>query len=219
MSDILQLKDTPPLAKGHSRLVFQHPRQPDWLVKVIRPDVIEERWGAGAAWYKRARRYGRFISYVREVQEYVVGCAATGAGPSCFQKVIGFADTDLGLGLVTEAVRTPDGSLAPSIVNLITSGRFGAAERRSLDVFFEQLLASPIAVSDMNLGALVYTGDATIQGRFVLIDGLGDATLLPIKRLSSYFNRRSKLGKCRHLESRIAMRLERARAAGVVQKD
>ena len=217
-SPFLKLKDTAFLAKGHSRLVYQHPLEPGYLVKVIRPEVIEKRWGSGTAWYKRKRRYGRFISYVREAQEYIVGCVATGDAPACFQKVIGFADTDLGLGLVTEAVRAPDGTLAPNIADLIERGWFGSIERRALGSFFEELLASPVTLSDLNLGALVYTGDVKTPGRFVLIDGLGTATILPLKTLSAYFNRRSKLGKRARLELRIAQRLEKVTKAGVVQK-
>ena len=206
------------MAKGHSRLVYQHPFAPDCIVKVIRPDVIEKRWGSGTAWYKRKRRYGRFISYIRETQEYIAGCEATGDGPAFLQTVVGFAETDLGLGIVIKAVRAPDGSLAPHIAALIERGQFGAAERQALETFYGQLLASKVTLSDLNVGNLVYTGDAIMPGHFVLIDGLGTATILPLKKFSAFLNRRSKLAKFKRLELRIAQRLEKARNAGVVQK-
>lgn len=218
MTRFLKLKDTPPLAKGHSRLVYQHPHYADCLVKVIRPDMIEKRWGSGAAWYKRKRRYGRFISYIRETQEYVAGCVATGSNPAFLQKIVGFADTDLGLGLVMEAVRTPTGELAPHIAGLIERGQFGTTERKALDEVLLKILESDITLSDLNVGNLVYTGDETTPGHFVLIDGLGTATIFPLKRFSRYLNRRSKLQKFARLEMRIAQRLEKARQAGVVQK-
>jgi hypothetical protein len=53
----------------------------------------------------------------------------------------------------------------------------------------------------------------------VLIDGLGTAAIFPLKRFIRYFNHRSKLGKFKRLELRISQRLEKARQAGVIQKD
>lgn len=212
MSEGLKLKDSVPLAKGHSRLVFQHPQNTGWLVKVIRPDVIEQRWGGGAAWYKRSRRYGRFISYVREVQEYVVGCVATGTGPNFFQKVVGFADTDLGLGLVVEAVRGPDGQLAPTLRDLIRKGCYGSGTTEQINVFARRLLASDVTISDLNLGNLVYTGGYDGDGEFVLIDGLGTSTLFPLKSFSRWLNRRSKAGRIKRLNERIERLLKRPKS-------
>lgn len=206
MSGFLKLTDVAPLAKGHSRLVYQHPENPDHLIKVIRPEVIEKRWGSGTAWYKRRRRYGRFISYVREVQEYVVGCLATGNTPEFVQRIAGFADTDLGLGLIVEAVRGPDGTLAPTLGQLIDLGRFGEAEDAALEAFGRHLLESDIVVSDLNLGNLVYTGGNGVAGRFVMIDGVGEASFLPLKSWSRGFNRHSKLGRWKRMRSRMEQR-------------
>ena len=219
MSTFLTFKDTPPLAKGHSRLVFQHPDDARLLVKVIRPDMIEKRWGSGAAWYKRKRRYGRFISYVRETQEYIASCVPTGRGPDFLQKVVGFVETDLGLGIVIEAVRTPTGELAPHIAALIERGQFNATVRAALETVYRQILESDLTLSDLNVGNLVYTGDDQTPGRFILIDGLGTATIFPLKRFIRSLNRRSKLAKFKRLQVRIDQRLEKALAAGIHQRD
>lgn len=213
MSGVLKLKEVSPLAKGHSRLVYQHPEEPAYLVKVIRPEVIEKRWGSGTAWYKRRRRYGRFISYVREIQEYVAVCARHGECPDFLQKIIGFAETDLGLGLVIEAVRDREGNLAPTLGSLVRAGRFDAVAKAALERFMEQLLGCDATVSDLNVGNLVYC-DAASEARFVMIDGLGSAAVLPLAKISRRFNRRSKLGRYDRLRSRIA-RLQAAAAAPV----
>ena len=62
MDPILKLKDCTPLAQGGSRLVFEHPNDADLLVKVIRPEVIEDRFGKNTKWYKKRRRLGKYIS-------------------------------------------------------------------------------------------------------------------------------------------------------------
>lgn len=219
MSKLLTFKDITPLAKGHSRLVFQHPDDASLLVKVIRPDMIEKRWGSGAAWYKRKRRYGRFISYIRETQEYIASCVPTGKGPDFLQKVVGFAETDLGLGIVIEAVRTPSGELAPHIAALIERGEFNGTVRAALETVQRQILESDMTLSDLNVGNLVYTGDSKTPGRFILIDGLGTAAIFPLKRFSKYLNRRSKLGKFKRLQMRIDQRLAKALAGGIPQRD
>lgn len=210
MSEPLVLTGIEPLAKGHSRLVFQHPRHPDRLIKVIRPDVIESRFGRGAPWYKRLRRFGRYLSYVRETQEYLAAWAAHGRELPFVQKVIGFETTDLGLGLVMEAARDRDGKLAPTLHQIVTSGRFDAAVRRDLDAFLARILDSAVVVSDLNVVNIVYAHRADLGDHFVLIDGLGNNSPLPFKALCAAVNRRSKRGRFRRLYRKIQFLLDQS---------
>jgi len=206
MSELLHLSGLSPLAKGRMRLVYEHPLDRGLLIKVIRPDVIEERWGAGAAWYKRKRRYGRYISYLREIQEYLAAYARHGRSLPFAQKITGLVETDLGLGLVMEAVRDETGGLAPPLTELLIRDTFDEQE------FFVQMLESDLNVADLNTGNLVYVGSPGKKGRFVLIDGLGVATALPLKSFSSWLNRRSKLGRIARLRRSIVKRQAGARA-------
>ena len=185
------------------RLFFAHPEDCSLLIKVIRPDVIEKRWGSGAAWYKRRRRYGRYISYVREIQEYVAAYSSAGSSLDFAQKIVGLVETDMGLGLVMEAVRDERGDLAPPLSTLILEGRFDSVADQKLREFSEQLLGSNLIVADLNLGNIVYAHDSDRTNRFVLIDGLGGATVLPFKTLSNRFNRWSKRKAIEKLRSRI----------------
>jgi hypothetical protein len=210
MSGHLQLSNLEPLAKGHSRLVFQHPERADWLVKVIRPDVVESRFGSGAAWYKRRRRFGRYLSYVRESQEYIAVWTRHGSELPFLQKVVGFATTDLGLGLVIGAARDRDGNLAPTLGGLIASKRFDAKARGDLEVFLDRLLGSEVIISDLNVGNMVYAHDESQGDHFVLIDGMGNNTIWPLKAISRRINRRSKLGRFRKLRRKIEFLLEMA---------
>ena len=204
MEGPIQLLESEALAKGHSRLVFQHPQHPDRLIKVIRPDVIDSRFGSGAAWYKRLRRFGRYLSYVRETQEYLAAWASHGCDLPFVQRIIGFETTNLGLGLVMEAARDRHGHLAPTLREIIDSGRFDAGMSRALDRFLDQILDADIVISDLNVVNIVLAHSERDGDHFVLIDGIGNNSPLPFKAHCRAINRRSKRGRFRRLRRKIA---------------
>jgi hypothetical protein len=203
MDPILNIKDQTPLAQGASRLVFEHPYDPDLIVKVIRPEVVEDRFGNNTKWYKKRRRFGRFISYIREIQEFLAVSQASDVNAPFLQRIVGFARTDMGLGLVLEAVKWTDGTLAPSLRQLVHSGKYDAATEQSLENFFEALLDSPVIISDLNMANLVYTHTEDRGYYFVLIDGIGNNSLIRLKSLSRRINHNSKLGRFKKLRARI----------------
>lgn len=203
MTKPLQLKEQTPLTQGRSRLVFQHPHEHDWLVKVMRPDVLERRFGSGAAWYKRRRRFGCYLSYVREIQEFIAGWASHNQSLPFLQKVVGLAETDFGLGLVIEAARGSDGGLAKPLSLMLRDGELDEAAEAALNRFLTQLLDCDVIISDLNPGNLVFAFDPAEGHRFVMIDGLGNPNVLSMKAFSRHINRRSKLGRIRRLRSKI----------------
>ncbi len=199
----LKLEDLEPVARGRMRLVFRHPLDASLLIKVIRPEALEKRWGSGQPWYKKRRRYGQYISYMRECEEYIAGCAHHGGGVSFAQKITGFVETDFGLGMVMEAALDEVGNLAPTLRAILTGNGFDAAVRAELDDFIRQILASDIIIADINPANLVRAYTPGLGHRFVLIDGLGLATVLPFKLLSPAFNRMSKRARIRGLWGKI----------------
>ena len=203
MNKILKLAAQQPIARGRMRNVYAHPRDPDLLIKTIRPEVISERWGEGQRWYKSKRRHGHYISYLREIDEYIATYSAHGECPGFTQKIHGLVETDLGLGLVLEAVRGPDGGLAPTLTTLLKEGSFDSEASAALEDFFVQLLDSDVIIADLHGGNLVYTGSGKSGKHFVMIDGLGLATIMPFKAISRAINRRSKLKRIEKLRLRM----------------
>ena len=200
----VRLKDREPLAIGGMRLVFRHPADPALLIKVIRPEVIEKRWGAGAAWYKRHRRFKHYISFAREADDYLATYASHGKALPFVQKVVGFMETDYGLGLVVEAALDRDGNLAPNLRDLLRRQRVDRVVREKLEEFLADVIESDVIVADLNIGNMVYAYDPVLGDRFVLIDGIGMASVLPFKQLSRTFNRWSKRCRVRNLHQRLA---------------
>lgn len=56
---------------------------------------------------------GQYALFMREINEFLATCADTGKAPSFAQKIIGLIETDLGLGLITEAARDREGESRP----------------------------------------------------------------------------------------------------------
>lgn len=201
--EVLQLRDCEPIASGALRYVFQHPKAPDLLVKVVKPRAIE-RWWRNTTWWKRPFRRYRHLSHIlREVQEHLV--SRLGDQSSEFvQNFIGFVDTDYGLGTIVAAEQTRDGELAPTLKKLVATGRYDDQARRAFEIFAESLLASDIIAMDLNPENLVYAYHKSRGDRFVIIDGLGEKTLVKIHSMSPYFNRRCKIRRINRLRDFVA---------------
>ena len=93
---VIELGNRVPIASGSTRDVYLHPNDDSLLIKVVPAGVIERRYVRGRAWYKTPRRYRHFMTYLREVREQIALRAQTKAHPPSLQKIVGFADTDLG---------------------------------------------------------------------------------------------------------------------------
>jgi len=193
MDTFLKLKNLKPLAQGSFRWVFQHPENPDLLVKVIHADAMAKRFGKKTRWYKRPRRYGKYLCFVREIQEFITVHAQTNTAVPFLQRIVGFAQTDLGLGIIVQAIRNSDGNLAPTLRNLINNGLYDESIKKSLDDFLALLLESDVIINDLSPGNIVYTQNENNDYLFVMIDGLGNNSFVPFKTMSKTINRRSKL--------------------------
>lgn len=204
---MLLLKAQTPIAQGRMRYVYPHPTDPGLVIKVIRPDVIDSRWGSGQTWYKAQRRFRQYISYMREVAEYVAMHARYGRSLTFAQKVAGFIETDMGLGLVIAAARDREGNLAPSLSSLVNSGQFDDTISAALEAFIIQVMECDVVVADLHGGNIVYAYTEEEGNHFVMIDGLGLSNILPLKTVFSSLNMKSKRRHVERLRIRIASQL------------
>lgn len=178
---MLLLSETTPIAAGGRRYVYRHPDDPDLLVKIIQPKHRERMAARHGKSWKPVGRYRELTEFLREIHEHLAAVAAHGSTPPFLNEVAGVVDTDVGPGIVVRAVLGSDGELAPTLRQLIAAGTFGPREQRLFDAFIAALMASPVVVSDMRADNVVLA-DGT-EPRFVLIDGLGDNTLLKLKSM------------------------------------
>jgi len=189
-ASILPLAHAAPLAVGHLRQVFQHPHEPDCVIKVMRADAVQSRWGAKARWYKRLPRARHYTGFVRELKEYIATQARFPERRVPIARMVGVVETDLGLGLISEKVRGADGALAPTLAALYArESGFSALIETELARFLDDLLACNVIVGDMHAWNIVYGSDSRGGPHFVLIDGFGEKHFIPRSSMSRTLNR------------------------------
>ena len=207
-SESIVLHDELLLAQGSSRVIYRHPDNCNWLIKVLKPEYIERKSGAKAPWYKKLRPLGCFVGFEREFREQLKIYLHYGYHPSCLYFIVGMQPTNLGLGQVVEVVSGRDGQLAPTLRTLIRRGHYDSCAEQALERFFDWLLESPITISDLTLDNLVYSYDESKGDFFCLIDGAGDPNLMPLKSVLSYWNRLSKKKWIGKMYKRITIQLK-----------
>ncbi len=148
------------------------------------------------------------ICTLREVREQIALQAEGRPHPLFLQKIVGFVETDLGPGLVVNAVFGSDGGYAPTLARLIQTGRFDEMAQQAFDRFIDDVIASVVIIGDLHPGNLVYAHTPERGFHFVMIDGIGFKTLIPIERISPKVNAISNRYRLHTLRRRVMARHE-----------
>lgn len=170
---------TEPIARGRERSCYMHPDDASKLVKVSRgPQTTQNR-----------REIALFEDLIRR------GITEYGHLPRYY----GAVDTNLGPGLVVELIRDHDGSISKPLRWYIDNGM----PREEVELMFEALrsfLLRNLVIfnHDLTSGNMLLRRSADDSAALVIIDGLGDVTLL------SWLNRLPS-----HARAKIARRWDR----------
>lgn len=189
--DILELGDAPVLAKGAVRDVFERPGHPAQLLKVFQAwkqrDVLAPRGVKG--FLGRVRPLGPYLGLLREYRSYLRAAyrAEREGRPVPVAEIGAVIRTDRGLAQVVEKVTDGGGGLAPNIKKIAQRKMLDATKLDRLNLFVRDVYALEVNVPDLTVQNVVW--DA-LGMRFVLIDGLGDKTLLPLREWIPALNKR-----------------------------
>jgi hypothetical protein len=185
------------VGKGNKRSVFEHPDFPDMLIKVVRPELMDEAGNLfrlptqKRVYLKVKHRLGALLPLKRELAEFLVlaGRRSNQGIDWPIQRVWGFVNTSLGFGVVVEKLTAPTGELAPTLVRLLQEKRFLPGHRKALQHMVDELARLHISVGHLHMKNIVFVGDLGNGGRFVGVDGLGEKNLIPLADWSFRFNR------------------------------
>ncbi len=118
--------------------------------------------------------------------------------------MVGVQETDLGLGLVVEGYFDSKGQLAPTLSTLLKKERFTNKHLEKLRVFLDNITESELIVGDLNSRNIIFATLPDQDGKFVLIDGLGDKTFLPMQK---WFARLKKRNKKKYAEKLFCLKM------------
>lgn len=204
----LALASHKPIASGNNRDVFAHPENPEWVIKTSKARA----WASNPdlPWRKRLfRRYRYYNTFLRECQEHIVGRLDGQPAPTFLHTVIGFVDTDLGLGLVTRAERDRSGAYAKTLLQLIKDGEYDAEAQAAFKRFIADFLASDVIITDLGMKNILYAYGNDLGFHFVAIDGFGEKNILPFNSLFRFCNQRSKQKRIKRLGLAVQAAVER----------
>lgn len=193
MEKPLTLRHCKPLICGSHRAVYDVDGNEELLVKVMLPGPGHRhgRTRKLKEAIKGRLRYGRYRFLFREYSGYLrtrLGpCHGDRAPPVA--NLRGLVATDLGVGMLTEKIRGPDGQLADHLHTLHQSGQL-QDHLPLLNEFARSLFEWEVIANDINPGNVVL-GEREGRLQFVLVDGLGDSHLIPLRSWFRWANRRS----------------------------
>ena len=185
---------------GSLKRVYTHPDMPDVVLKIVDPERTHgEGRLKGESFIKRKNPLGVYRGFRRELTQYLIlsrrwnedVCGAPPLAVPC-----GLQPTTAGLALVTEKIINEDGELAPTLEKLFQTGAVELKHLEALERFFEACIAMHVVLSDMHMRQFLYSEVRSGRPEFVVIDGIGEKNMIPLRSLSVRLNGR-RLGKAR----------------------
>ena len=176
-NDILNLSDATPLSQGAQQIVYQHPDDPDQLLKVRRKTKKSYRLRRPAS-----RRFRALRLWHLEISEYFAALATLGRHFDRMPRIGGFCDTSLGPAIIVQKIKGNDGQIAPTLAQLLKSP---GIDQHLFDILyadaqamFDEIHAAGVEWKDVGLQNVVVEGGATPH--LVIIDGMGKSPLIPL---------------------------------------
>lgn len=200
---MLKLKYSRPLFVGGTRYCFQHPAHANRCVKVLRPD----RTGAARKVLRKDfKRHlpARFLDDQRkEIKAYRE--LLTRASETLWRYVPryhGTEETDMGVGIVTQLMRNADGSWPKNLEQILVDGTTPELEA-GIEEFTTAVGELRILSRDLLPHNIVAVKEETGY-RVMLVDGIGNAELIPLSTWSGFFAKRKTQRKIRRFRQRCA---------------
>jgi hypothetical protein len=206
---LLDLAGLRPIASGAERLVFQHPHHSGLLVKIVDIDEMAEHLSTRPLrrWRKKHQREGAYRGHIAELAEYAAAQnAAAGRWKIPMARILGLAQTNLGLGLLVEKITDGQGGLAPTVEQIVRERGLDDALARELDYFFDALADHHIILNDVSARNVVIGVNADGENGLYLIDGFGSKQAIPLFAYSKTLNRRRIQRKYKVLRAKLEAR-------------
>lgn len=195
------------LGRGGHKYVYQHPIYEDRVIKVmIRERATEDGGRVEQNTIRGNRHQGIYRQFRRELIQYLQLCKNNYKDSNFMfpvETIHGFEPTDQGLGLVAEKIVSPIGTPL-TVDRMAKDGLFDDKARIAFNRFFDDCCDYHVVFGEVNIGGIMYT--ETRQGRpeFVLVDGIGEKVIIPLRSMSKKIN----AGNVRKVEAKLKRQLQ-----------
>lgn len=199
----LQLRHSRPLFVGGTRYCFQHPLYRDRCVKVLRPDRTGAARRVTRQDYKRWLP-ARFLDDQRkEIAAYrALLPRASEALWRHLPRYHGTVATDMGTGIVTQLLRNADGSWPQNLQTLLPAG-VDRELRAAIEEFLDAVARLRILTRDLLPHNIIAVREHAGY-RVMLVDGIGNAEMIPLASWCGHFADRKTARKIRRFRQRSA---------------
>lgn len=205
------------LAQGTIKKVFQHPSEKDKIIKIIHPHLVSESGEfKNQGWLKRIFKQGIYRQFRREIFQYLQLCKNNYNSKNFvfpIETPYGLVATDLGLGLITEKILTQNNS-SQTLSQLSRSQKLTPKHYQALEQFFDDCVRLHIVFGEVNIAGIMYTESRSGRPEFVLVDGIGEKLLIPIRAMSAWISGRY----VRKVQRRILAQVAQFQASRIENK-
>lgn len=179
---------------GSLKRVYTHPDMPDVVLKIVDPDRTSgDARLKGESLVKRTNPLGVYRGFRRELTQYLILSRRWNEderGPPPIAVPCGLVSTTAGLALVTEKIAGDGDELAPTLEKLFEKGAVSIKHLIAFDRLFKDCMDMHVVLSDMHMRQFLYSENRSGRPEFVVIDGIGEKNMIPLRSLSPYLNRR-----------------------------
>lgn len=181
------------IGEGGYKMVFEHPTQADKVIKIMRPERVAADGGFKKhGYFKRNSMQGVYRQFRREIIQYLQLCKNNYAKLDYkfpIETPYGLVATNLGLGLVVEKIVAPV-NCVQSLGALVRDKKLEDKHLQALEVFFEDCKKKHVVYGEVNANGIMYTEARNARPEFVLVDGIGEKLLIPVRSWSKKNNDR-----------------------------
>jgi len=190
------------IAEGQGRLVFHHPDDKNLVVKIQKKRKVKRFNTLRRMFSRNKRRFLPILFSWVEIDEYAAMAARHDKVPKFCVQFRGFANTNKGLGAIFDAVLTPDGTIAPTLAQLAKTQEYNEDIITAIDQFWDEAEKFDAVIWDSHAKNVLVSGSLETEIALVLVDGLGERTLVPLRTMSK------SIRKSTNVKSRAAMKRE-----------
>ncbi|NKI19145.1 hypothetical protein HCU74_17195 [Spongiibacter sp. KMU-166] len=211
---MIELKALEPFAAGGNRWCYIDPADAARCIKVRRPDFSIEERRRSKGFPKNLKPLSSFDDNLDEFR--VMTALERYYDDGIFAHIsrcYGYVDTDMGKGLSSELIRDNNGAVSLSLKQYLWEKDYDSQCQAAVATLCQHWLEYLVPSRDLILHNLVVQCDTDGEGRerirrLVLIDGVGNAGLLPGHRTPAFMQRRKVQRKIDNLHQRIAELLD-----------